>query len=67
MQEELNDPRVRDTIEQAIEKSFGSRHSFQVILAGANGDDAPAARNNIQDSPLVRTAMGLGARILDEQ
>ena len=67
MQEELNDPRVRDTIEQAIEQSFGSRHPFQVTLAGANGDGAPPARNPVQDSPLVRTAMGLGARILDEQ
>ncbi|MXZ91278.1 MAG: DNA polymerase III subunit gamma/tau [Chloroflexi bacterium] len=67
MQEELNDPRVRDTIEQAIEESFGSRHPFQVTLAGANGDGAPPARNPVQDSPLVRTAMGLGARILDEQ
>ena len=67
MQEELNDPRVRDTIEQAIEQSFGSRHTFQVTLAGANGEGAQPARNSIQDSPLVRTAMGLGARILDEQ
>lgn len=67
MQEELNDPRVRDTIEQAIEQSFGSRHTFQVILAGANGEGTQPARSSIQDSPLVRTAMGLGARILDEQ
>ncbi len=67
MQEELNDSRVRDTIEQAIEDSFGSRHPFQVTLAGANGDGAPPARNPVQDSPLVRTAMGLGARILNEQ
>ena len=67
MQEELNDPRVRDTIEQAIEQSFGSRHTFQVILAGANGDGVQPARSSVQDSPLVRTAMGLGARILDEQ
>ena len=67
MQEELNDPRVRDTIEQAIEQSFGSRHTFQVILAGANGEGAQPARSSIQDSPLVRTAMGLGARILNEQ
>lgn len=67
MNEELGDPRVRDTIEQAIEQSFGSRHQFQVMLAGADGDGANAARNPIQDSPLVRTAMGLGARILDEQ
>ena len=67
MQEELSDPRVRDTIEQAIEESFGSRHPFQVILAGANGDGANPNRGSVQDSPLVRTAMGLGARILDEQ
>ena len=67
MQEELSDPRVRDTIEQAIEESFGSRHTFQVILASASADGANPARNSIQDSPLVRTAMGLGARILDEQ
>ena len=67
MQEELNVPGVRDTIEQAIEQSFGSRHTFQVTLAGANGEGAQPARSSIQDSPLVRTAMGLGARILDEQ
>ena len=67
MQEELSDARVRDTIERAIEQSFGTRHPFQVILAGANGDGANPNRNSIQDSPLVRTAMGLGARILDEQ
>ena len=67
MQEELGDPRVRDTIEQAIEESFGTRHPFQVTLAGANGDGANPTRSSIQDSPLVRTAMGLGARILDEQ
>ncbi len=67
MQEELSDARVRDTIEQAIEQSFGSPHPFRVTLAGANGDVAQPARSSAQDSPLVRTAMGLGARILDEQ
>lgn len=67
MQEELNVPGVRDTIEQAIEQSFGSRHTFQVTLAGASGDGASSNRSPIQESPLVRTAMGLGARILDEQ
>ena len=67
MQEELNDPRVRDTIEQAIEQCFGERHPFSVTLAGANGDnnDRPA-RNSMQDSPLYRTAIGLGARPIEE-
>ena len=41
MQDELNDPRVRDTIEQAIARSFGAPHSFRITLAGADGADAP--------------------------
>ena len=66
MQEELNDPRVRDTIEQAIEQCFGERHPFTVMLAGANGDGDRPARNSVQDSPLYRTAIGLGARPIEE-
>ncbi len=66
MQEELNDPRVRDTIEQAIEQFFGERHAFTVTLAGANGDGDRPARNSVQDSPLYRTAIGLGARPIEE-
>ena len=66
MQEELNDPRVRDTIEQAIEQCFGERHQFTVALAGANGDGDRPARNSVQDSPLYRTAIGLGARPIEE-
>ncbi len=66
MQEELNDPRVRDTIEQAIEQCFGERHSFTVTLVGTNGDGDRPARNPMQDSPLYRTAIGLGARPIEE-
>ena len=66
MQEELNDPRVRDTIEQAIEQCFGERHPFAVTLAGTNGDSDRPARNSVQDSPLYRTAIGLGARPIEE-
>ncbi len=66
MQEELNDPRVRDTIEQAIEQCFGERHPFTVTLIGANGDSDRPARTSVQDSPLYRTAIGLGARPIEE-
>ncbi|MCE2500564.1 MAG: DNA polymerase III subunit gamma/tau [Dehalococcoidia bacterium] len=66
MQEELNDPRVRDTIEQAIEQCFGERHPFTVTLAGANGDNGRQTRSSVQDSPLYRTAIGLGARPIEE-
>ena len=66
MQEELNDPRVRDTIEQAIEQCFSERHPFTVTLAGAVGAGARPTRSSIQDSPLYRTAIGLGARPIEE-
>ncbi len=66
MQEELNDPRVRDTIEQAIEQCFGERHPFTVSLAGAVGASARPTRSSLQDSPLYRTAIGLGARPIEE-
>ena len=66
MQEELADPRVRDTIEVAIEAAFGARFPFEVTLASANGDTTRPARSSVQDSHLVRTAMGLGARIVDD-
>ena len=66
MQEELNDPRVRDTIEQVIEQCFGERHPFTVTLAGSNGGADRAPRNSLQDSPLYRTAIGLGARPIEE-
>lgn len=82
MKEELDSPgaRVRDTIENAIEQTFGTRYSFEVTLAngnsggggtaggnassGGDGGGGRPARNGLQDSPLVRTAMGLGGRIL---
>ena len=67
MQEELADPKVRDTIEQAIEQCFGTHHPFEVTLVGGNGDTTRPARNSAQDSHLLRTAIGLGARIVEDQ
>jgi hypothetical protein len=67
MQEELADPKVRDTIEQAIEQCFGTHHPFEVTLVGGNGENNRPARNPVQDSHLLRTAIGLGARIVEDQ
>ena len=67
MQEELSDPRVRDTIETAIEQAFGTRHPFEVTLANGSNDGARPARSSVQESHLVRTAIGLGARIVEDQ
>ena len=67
MQEELADPKVRDTIEHAIEQCFGTHHPFEVTLVGGNGENNRPARNSAQDSHLLRTAIGLGARIVEDQ
>ena len=67
MQEELADPKVRDTIEHAIEQCFGTHHPFEVTLVGGNGETNRPARNSAQDSHLLRTAIGLGARIVEDQ
>ena len=88
MKEELDSPgaRVRDTIENAIEQTFGTRYAFEVTLANGNsnasfGGNAGAnassgdnggggggrpTRSSVQDSPLVRTAMGMGGRIIND-
>ena len=67
MQEELADPKVRDTIEHVIEQCFGTHHPFEVTLVGGNGENNRPARNSAQDSHLLRTAIGLGARIVEDQ
>ena len=74
MQEELNDPRVHAKMKETIAKHFQRPLDFAVTLAGANGSAAPPspggarapARAPAQDSPLLRTAIGLGARILED-
>ena len=74
MQEELNDPRVHAKMKETIAKHFQRPLDFAVTLAGANGSPAPPspggarapARAPAQDSPLLRTAIGLGARILED-
>ena len=75
MQEELNDPRVHAKMKETIAKHFQRPLAFAVTLAGANGSAAapsspggarPPARAPAQDSPLLRTAIGLGARILED-
>ena len=67
MQEELGDPRVRDTIETAIEQSLGARYPFEVILANGSSDATRSTPGSVQDSHLVRTAIGLGGRIVEDQ
>jgi DNA polymerase-3 subunit gamma/tau len=65
MQEEMDDPGSRGRVTEAVSNSFGTAYEFKLTLADGNG----AGTNNsqtTQQSPLVRAALGMGARILEE-
>ena len=65
MEEEMADPAGRQTVTEAVEKFFGTAYQFRLTLMGEsdnNGSPRPQ-----QHSPLVRAAMGIGARIIEEQ
>ncbi len=65
MQEELEDPNSQRMVTEAIARFFGSPYDFKITLAGEKEEGAPANRPN-QHSPLVRTALNMGARILED-
>jgi DNA polymerase III subunit gamma/tau len=64
MQEELEDPNGRKMLSDAIEKFFGQAYGVRMTLISDNGE-AGSGRST-QQSPLVRTALGMGARIVEE-
>ena len=65
MQEEIDDPKGRRMVSDVINQCFGGTYEFKLTLAEGNGagGTSPASAQN---SPLVRAAMGMGARILKE-
>ena len=66
MQEELEDPSSRQRMAEALATSFGEGCEYELKLA--NGQQASGnANKTAQNSPLVRAALGMGARILQEQ
>ena len=65
MQEEMEDPNSRRMVTEAVTKFFGSPYDFKITLAGDNEEGGSANRAN-QHSPLVRTALNMGARILED-
>ena len=66
MEEELEDPSSRNRLAEALAQSFGEGCSYKLILA--NGQQAGGSANrSSQQSPLVRAALGMGARILQEE
>ncbi len=65
MQEEMDDPTWRNLVTQVIGECFGRPYDFKITLADGNGAGGPNPKAS-QTSPLVRAAMGMGARILEE-
>ena len=65
MQEEVDDPVSQKKVADSIMKHFGVSYGFKLTLAGGDGNGGENVKPS-QNSPLVRTAMGMGARILEE-
>ena len=66
MEEELEDPASQKRMIEALSAVFGEGCEYQLTLANvqqANGN----ANKTAQQSPLVRAALGMGARIIQEQ
>jgi DNA polymerase-3 subunit gamma/tau len=64
MQEELDDPQGMKTFNEALLKSLGTSYELRLSLAGGNGgSNLPATAQ----SPLVRAALSMGARIMEER
>ena len=64
MQEEMEDPRSRRQVSDAVTGAFGATYEFRLTMAygGSNANTVKTA----QQSSLVRTALGMGARVLEE-
>ena len=65
MQEELEDPNSRNLVSEAVTRYFGTSYQFKITLAGESEEGAQNNRPN-QHSPLVRTALNMGARIVED-
>ena len=65
MQEEMDDPNSRRQVSQAVTDSFGAKYEVQLAMANGAGSTANTAKT-AQQSSLVRTALGMGARVLEE-
>ena len=63
MQEELDDPMGMRTVNEALANSMGTTYQLKLTLHGDNGGGRVPATNR---SPLIRAALSMGARIVEE-
>lgn len=65
MQEEIDDPQGRRLVSEVVGKFFGVSYAFKLTLLGESSEGGGTSRS-AQQSPLVRAALGMGARIVEE-
>ena len=66
-QEELENPASSQRMNEAISRAFGEGYTFRLTLANGQPSGGGPVKTAAQHSPLVRAALGMGARILQEQ
>jgi len=64
MQEELDDPQGMKTVKEAFVKQLGASYELRLTLVDGNG---PGGMQPASQSPLVRAAISMGARIMEER
>jgi hypothetical protein len=64
MEEELDDPQGRRRVEEALAGALGSSYQLKLMLAGDDGSGGVSAT---AQSSLVRAALNMGARIVEER
>ena len=64
-EEELRDPRVRQAVERAVNEAYGSDLELRFNNSGQSANN----RNSTPglESPLVRSALAMGARVIDSE
>ena len=65
MEEEIGDPKCRRLVGDAFNTAFGGTYEFRLTLLDDNRDNGGSS-GAAQNSPLVRVALGMGARIIEE-
>ena len=64
--EELQDARAREAIEKAVAEAYGAPLKVVIEAGDSNGGTAPAGQNVASESPMVRAALAMGARVIGE-
>ncbi|MEE3004112.1 MAG: DNA polymerase III subunit gamma/tau [Chloroflexota bacterium] len=65
MQEELSDSRGKQQVDSVVSENFGGTYTLRLTLLEDKGENSNGP-GSPQSSPLVRVALGMGARIIEE-